>query len=334
VTGSRQAGARSAVLDRHYEDTAYGQLDFSDDPNITQQDILAALGPDADAMMAEIDVDVDELIRLINAETTYLPPIVIPDGLEEDRTASPEARRAALDEGLRQTTKVWKRRFLKGAVLSVMISIAGGGAAALAGAARADDAAFAELLDSGLAQDTARISALAVRLGVEPEALAAVAVVAPAPLLRACAERWGERQPAAWRHGYCPLCGAWPALAEARGLERARRLRCGRCAADWEIAWLRCVYCGMDDHTQLGGLVSGARTQVTVDTCGACRGYLKTVTTLGPTPADEIGLLDLATVELDVAALEQGYRRPAGPGAPLGAHVRPRARGLLGGWPR
>lgn len=133
MTGSRQAGARSAVLERsHFEDTAYGQLDFSDDPNITQQDILAALGPDADAMMAEIDVDVDELIRLINAETTYLPPIVIPDGLEEDRTASPEARRAALDEGLRQTTKVWKRRFLKGAVLSVMISVAGGGAAALA----------------------------------------------------------------------------------------------------------------------------------------------------------------------------------------------------------
>ncbi|MEV6830341.1 transglycosylase family protein [Amycolatopsis sp. NPDC051102] len=133
MTGSRQAGARSAaVLERDFENTAYGQLDFSDDPNITQQDILAALGPDADAMMAEIDVDVDELIRLINAETTYLPPIVIPDGLDEDRTASPEARRAALDEGLRQTTKVWKRRFLKGAVLSVMISVAGGGAAALA----------------------------------------------------------------------------------------------------------------------------------------------------------------------------------------------------------
>ncbi|HEY3463884.1 MAG TPA: transglycosylase family protein [Amycolatopsis sp.] len=133
MTGSRQAGARSAaVLDREFEHPAYGQLDFSDDPNITQQDILAALGPDADAMMAEIDVDVDELIRLINAETTYLPPLVIPTVAEEDRTASPQARRAALDEGLRETTKIWKRRFLKGAVLSVMISVAGGGAAALA----------------------------------------------------------------------------------------------------------------------------------------------------------------------------------------------------------
>jgi uncharacterized protein YabE (DUF348 family) len=134
VTGTRQAGARSAaVLDRNYfEDTAYGQLDFSDDPNITQQDILAALGPDADAMMASIDVDVDELIRLINAETTYLPPIVIPDEIEADRTASPQAKKAAMDESIRATSKVWKRRFLKGAVLGVMISVAGGGAAALA----------------------------------------------------------------------------------------------------------------------------------------------------------------------------------------------------------
>ena len=36
------------------------------------------------------------------------------------------------------------------------------------------------------------------------------------------------------------------------------------------------------------------------------------MTTLGPTPADELGLLDLATVELDVATLAQGYIRPAG----------------------
>jgi len=222
----------------------------------------------------------------------------------------------------------WARRLLETA------AAAGGAAAALAGAARADDAALAELLDGGLAQDAARVSALAIRLGVEPEALGAVAVVAPTPLLRASAERWRDRLAAPWGHGYCPLCGAWPALAEARGLERARRLRCGRCAADWPIAWLRCAYCGVDDHRRLGSLVAERLSQVTIDTCGACRGYLKTLTTLGPTPADELGLLDLATVELDIAALEQGYRRPAGLGAALGARVRPRASGLRGGWRR
>lgn len=121
-----------AVLERELDDTAYGELDFSDELYVTQQDVLAALGPDADAMMAEIDVDVDELIRLINAETTMLPPLALPDELAEDRTASPEAKKAAVEDGLREATRTWKRRFLKGAVLSVLIAVGGGGAAALA----------------------------------------------------------------------------------------------------------------------------------------------------------------------------------------------------------
>ncbi|GAA4536189.1 transglycosylase family protein [Amycolatopsis samaneae] len=129
-------GSRTAVLDRELEDTAYGQLDFSDDPRITQQDILAALGPDADALMAEVDVDVDELIQLINAETTMLPPIVLPDEVAEDRvgkdTGKPAAIEVKADDGLREATRTWKKRFLKGAALGVLLSIAGGGAAALA----------------------------------------------------------------------------------------------------------------------------------------------------------------------------------------------------------
>ncbi|WP_407641724.1 transglycosylase family protein [Amycolatopsis panacis] len=145
MTGSRQGGARPeaepdyfssagsvAVLDRELEDTAYGQLDFSDELHVTQQDVLTALGPDADMLMAEIDVDVDELIRLINAETTMLPPLYLPDELAEDSTATPQAKQAAAEEGLREATRTWKRRFLKGAVLAVMVTVGGGGAAALA----------------------------------------------------------------------------------------------------------------------------------------------------------------------------------------------------------
>jgi len=253
----------------------------------------------------------------------------IPTPLLTGATLTPDAR----------LVRSWGRRLLDTAAR------AGGAAAALSELARADDDTLAELLELGLAQDTARMSALAVELGVEPPALGTVSAVAPVPLLRACSERWRKHVPPGWSHGYCPVCGAWPALAEARGLERARRLRCGRCAADWGIAWLRCANCGMDDHTQLGGLVadssaSNARTtadlawRTTIETWLACRGYLKTVTTLGPTAADELGLLDLAAVELDVAALAQGHVRPAGLGVALGAQVQPRATGILGGWRR
>ncbi|QRP50560.1 resuscitation-promoting factor [Amycolatopsis sp. FDAARGOS 1241] len=120
------------MLDRELEDTAYGELEFSDELYVTEQDVLVALGPDADALMAEIDVDVDELIRLINAETTMLPPLSLPDEVAEDRTAAPETKKVAVEEGLREATRTWKRRFLKGAVLAVMITVGGGGAAALA----------------------------------------------------------------------------------------------------------------------------------------------------------------------------------------------------------
>jgi len=255
----------------------------------------------------------------------------VPEAPAPRHVAAPLLTAATLTPDARLVRR-WVRRLFETA------AAAGGAAAALAGAARADDDTLAELLDAGLAQDAARVTALAIRLRVEPQALAVVALVAPMPLLRACGERWRVRLPAAWSHGYCPLCGAWPALAEARGLERARRLRCGRCAADWAFAWLRCAYCGTDDHTQLAGLVAGEAggpaSRVTLDTCGACRGYLKTLTTLGPTSADELGLLDLATVELDVAALGQGYQRPTGAGAALDARVRPRAGSRLGGWRR
>ncbi|WP_240686970.1 resuscitation-promoting factor [Amycolatopsis suaedae] len=114
-----------ATLDRPEEHA--GELDFSafsDDLNITEQDVLAVLGPDAEAMMAEADIDVDELIRLINAETTMLPPIVIPDAAAESGETELEPVVVA--------AKTWKQRFLKGAALAVLLTLGGGGAAAMA----------------------------------------------------------------------------------------------------------------------------------------------------------------------------------------------------------
>jgi formate dehydrogenase maturation protein FdhE len=47
-----------------------------------------------------------------------------------------------------------------------------------------------------------------------------------------------------------------------------------------------------------------------VETCSACRGYLKSVSTLRPWPGDEVALVDLATVDLDLVALERDFERP------------------------
>ncbi len=102
--------------------------------SITPDDVREVLGPDADELLASADVDVDELIRLINAETMLLPPIIIPDEVSEDRVASglaaeqPSAPPVALVEAAGK----WKRRFLKAAVATVLVTISGGGATAIA----------------------------------------------------------------------------------------------------------------------------------------------------------------------------------------------------------
>ena len=171
------------------------------------------------------------------------------------------------------------------------------------------------LFRASLNQDGDRIKEVAVDLGADPEAFQAVVVLMPVPFLHACNRRWARSLAASWMEGYCPVCGAWPAFAEVRGIERSRQLRCGRCGGEWQAHGLYCLYCGMTDHKELVSLVpENSGSNSVIDACTRCRGYVKSFTTLQGSPPDRVMLDDLASVELDVAAVEQGYKRPQGAG--------------------
>ncbi len=166
----------------------------------------------------------------------------------------------------------------------------------------------------------------------DPPALRVVAQMAAMPLLHACARLLAGELPANWWEGYCPLCGAWPVLVEYLGLERKRQLRCGRCGTGWALPMLRCAFCDETDHEQLGYLAAdggggggggggGAEEMRKVEVCKTCRGYVKGLTTVRALAPWAILLDDLATVHLDVVAIERGYERPARPGYPLEVRV-------------
>ena len=168
------------------------------------------------------------------------------------------------------------------------------------------------LLRAAIVRDHDAVDRIAKRAGIESQALEVIGQLAAMPLLHACAERWRDHIPSAWTHGYCPVCAAWPALSELRGLERSRRLRCARCAADWPLPVLQCAYCGEADHDHLGTLTPEGESQTRrIEVCYTCKGYLKTFTTLRPMTLRTIAMTDLGSVDLDLIAQERAYARPS-----------------------
>ena len=196
--------------------------------------------------------------------------------------------------------------------------------------ARVPETAVPSVLEAAITEDGERLRALAVEAGADVERFATAAALAVMPILQRCREAWQDRVPAAYMDAACPICGAWATLAEARGLDQRLCLRCGRCGAEWSAAVVRCAFCGTTDHAQLGALVRETPGDTRrVDTCAACRAYVKTITTLTSCSPADVRLHDLATVDLDVAALSEGYGRPPSPAHRLDVHVvakAPRSR--------
>jgi FdhE protein len=100
-------------------------------------------------------------------------------------------------------------------------------------------------------------------------------------------------------------------LAEFRGLEQNRFLRCGLCAADWQFPRLRCPFCDNQDHRELGFFhVEGEEGRHRAATCESCHGYVKTVSSLDRLSVPDLLVADLATLHLDLAAADRGYFVP------------------------
>jgi FdhE protein len=181
------------------------------------------------------------------------------------------------------------------------------------------------LLSASLSRDQGAIRTGATHRGLAPDLVWLVAELAVAPyartLLQALLERPSQTPVSGgtenviasrlddWTHGYCPSCGSWPAMAEV--VDGHRALRCSLCAAAWELPSYACVYCGEGGQPFVTAAPDEERKDRRLELCSTCGSYLKTVDLheLSPFPLLSIG--DLETMDLDVAAMEHGYTRPA-----------------------
>lgn len=175
---------------------------------------------------------------------------------------------------------------------------------------------IAAVFRDAMRHDAEAIASIAATAGADAGALQAVVALLPVPFLQACQRQWARGTPPVWVRGCCPVCGSWPAFAEIRGIERARYYRCGRCGGEWHARALWCPFCDMHDHHQLVALVAEeAGAHASIDACRRCLGYVKTFTRLQGCAPAAVMIEDLASVELDLAALGEGFARPAGAGA-------------------
>jgi FdhE protein len=179
------------------------------------------------------------------------------------------------------------------------------------------------LFGEAFVQHTDHLNEIALQSGVDPELLGTLAAQSVAPLLRAYAERLlplvqrhddGSPETTLWQQGYCPICGGWPVLGELRGIELAQYLRCAACGSGWRSRRLFCPYCGNDDHRSLNMLTIDGELRFRISVCDRCKGYLKVGNAFDPPPAELLVIDDVASLHLDVAAIERGYHRPGGSG--------------------
>lgn len=107
-----------------------------------------------------------------------------------------------------------------------------------------------------------------------------------------------------WGRSTCPVCGALPMMAHARGAERT--LVCGCCTTRWRDAPPGCPHCGNADPATRARLESKGPAGLRLDVCEACKGYLKVYTGEGE---EAVFLADWPTLALDGLAVERGYVR-------------------------
>jgi FdhE protein len=175
------------------------------------------------------------------------------------------------------------------------------------------------LLTASLARNQAAIRTGASHRGLAPDLVWLVAELAVSPFVHALQRSlFGHARDTSadlqlaldrWNRGYCPACGSWPALAEVVGGHRT--LRCSFCSSAWELSTYACIYCEESGEKFVTAAPDEERKDRRLEVCSTCGGYLKTIDLAELSPFPLLSISDIETTDLDVAAMEHGYQRPA-----------------------
>ncbi|HYT69238.1 MAG TPA: formate dehydrogenase accessory protein FdhE [Vicinamibacterales bacterium] len=138
--------------------------------------------------------------------------------------------------------------------------------------------------------------------GLEPLLLQAMR-----PFLSRCADAVMARTTfQGWKHGNCPLCGGEPDFSVITPAAE-RLLICSRCTSRWPFDQLACPFCLNADRSRITSFAT-RNGLYRLNGCDVCQRYLKAFD--GRTAPRQImpAVDTIATLPLDAAAVQRGYR--------------------------
>ena len=138
--------------------------------------------------------------------------------------------------------------------------------------------------------------------GLEPLLLQAMR-----PFLTRCAEAVTARTTfQEWPHGNCPLCGGEPDFSLITPAAE-RLLICARCTARWPFDQLACPFCLNADRRRITSFAT-RDGMYRLNGCDVCQRYLKAFDGRNARRAVMLAVDSIATLPLDAAASQKGYR--------------------------
>lgn len=113
-----------------------------------------------------------------------------------------------------------------------------------------------------------------------------------------------------WHHGHCPVCGNQPLMGRLEGKEGRRMHTCSFCAFEYRVPRMGCPFCLAPETEGSEYYVSEDEPGYLLTVCDSCKNYFK----LGDFREFDrpwLPLLDdLASLTLDLYAVQMGYKRP------------------------
>ncbi len=178
-----------------------------------------------------------------------------------------------------------------------------------------------QVFGEAFVQHPEHLAQLARGGGVDPGTLARLTEHAVAPLRRGYARALERALNATeiWRQGYCPVCGSWPLLADAKADAPGRAFRCGACGTSWHLPDRRCPCCGTNEPGRVTVVAAERATGplVGLQLCETCGRYVKLAEPIDRIPSALLAFEDLGSRVLDDAASARGFERPSGTGFTL-----------------